>query len=294
MPAMRIRVPASTSNLGHGFDCLGMALTLANEITVLEGPAPAELRQEGLERLCGAVREQCQQVFGGPALPEVHLQITGTVPIARGLGSSATIILALAAAYQRLAGRDEDRQELVRIGYGIEGHPDNVAAAALGGFTIAAHLASGLRCLHFPVPAELGVVVVIPDYEVVTAAARRVLPESLSREEAVRGWQRASLISAALASGQPAALVDCFQQAWHEHYRAELNPELEGLRAAAGAAGAWGTFLSGSGSTILSLCPHSRAAAIAETLSAHLRAKGTSAQVQACQADNQGLCWLPD
>ena len=124
--------------------------------------------------------------------PPLRVSIEADVPIARGLGSSATIIIALAAAYQRLAGDDLDREVLTRIGYGIEGHPDNVAAAALGGFTIATDLQSGLRCMRFAAPDELATVLIIPDYEVKTADARKSLPSTLSLDEAVRGWQRAS------------------------------------------------------------------------------------------------------
>ena len=285
---MRYRVPASTSNLGHGFDCLGMAVDLANIITLEPCEEPPTQTYNGLSRLCATVRTECENIFG-TSLPPLEISIVGEVPIARGLGSSATITIALAAAYQRLAGDDLDRDALMRIGYTIEGHPDNVAAAALGGFTIAADLESGLRCMRFAAPAGLSTVLTIPDYEVKTADARRSLPQSLNVDEAVRGWQRASLISAALASGDIEQLTECFQGAWHEQYRAQLNPQLGAVRAAAAQAGAVGTFLSGSGSTILSLCRDEQAELIAQTIRAHLEAEGFGAVVRIALANNSGV-----
>ena len=178
---------------------------------------------------------------------------------------------------------------LTRIGYIIEGHPDNVAAAALGGFTIAADLSSGLRCARFAAPGELCTVLTIPHYEVKTADARESLPSELSRDEAARGWQRASLISAALASGDIDQLADCFEGAWHEHYRGKLNPQLGAVREAAAQAGALGTFLSGSGSTILSLCRSSEAEAIATAVRSQLDSAGFAALIRIAHPNNTGV-----
>lgn len=289
---MRFRVPASTSNLGHGFDCLGMALGIANTFDLEPLAAEPAADDSGLSRLRAAVRERCQQEFQ-QRLPALSIAINGDVPIARGLGSSATIIIAIAAAYQTLVGGRLERDQLVRIGYAIEGHPDNVAAAALGGFTVAADLgtaeAPDLRCLRFAAAPELRAVLVIPPYEVSTAEARTVLPHELSRVQAVCGWQRSSLITAALASGDCEALRQCFDGAWHESYRSHLNPLLADIRSVAGSGGALGTFLSGSGSSILSFCHHSQAPSVAQAISEHLQLAQPDAQVQVVTADNQGV-----
>lgn len=247
------RVPASTTNLGHGFDCLGMAMGLYNTITVEPGgeavTAPGSA-DPGLVVFAERMRTACAVAWGRP-LPGFSITVRGEVPIARGLGSSSTILLGVAAACQQFAGRPFDRLELVRLTAQIEGHPDNVAAACLGGFTIAGDVGGELRVARFPVPADLMAVLTIPPYEVKTSAARAILPNTLSRNEHVVGLQRTALLVASLASGDLDGLRGVFADAWHERYRAELNPELTRIRAEAEQAGALGTILSGSGSTVL-------------------------------------------
>lgn len=282
---MHVRVPGSTSNLGHGFDCLGMALSIYNDLWITPSDTPVQHGDAGLNRLCGSVRELCQQVMGCP-LPAAAVTITGDVPMARGLGSSATIIIGLAAFYQQLHQGNIDRDALVQLGYGIEGHPDNVAAAALGGCTIAASTPTGLRCLRLDIPETLRAVLTIPAYQVRTADARSALPQELSREEAVRGWQRTALITAALASGNCDALRDCFSQSWHEEYRQELNPHLQQVRNIAHNNGAIGTFLSGSGSTILSLCDQDCAETLRQAIASNM---DESLSLHICHGDNLGV-----
>jgi len=251
---LRYRVPASTTNLAHGFDCLGMALGLYNDITVIPGgdavtaPGAADA---GLARFAAQVRDLCASRWQ-VALPGFSVTVQGDVPIARGLGSSSTIILGVAAACQQLAGRPFDRHELIAIGATIEGHPDNVAAACLGGFVVVDEVAGDLRCQRFDPPAGLACEVIIPDFEVKTAEARRVLPNELSKADHIRGLQRTALIVAALAKGDLEALRGCFNDGWHEQHRAALNPHLAGLRQSADE-DVIGTFLSGSGSTVIRL-----------------------------------------
>jgi len=251
---LRYRVPASTTNLAHGFDCLGMALGLFNTITVEPGgttvtaPGAAD---DGLARFASEVRDLCASTWG-IAVPGFAVTVQGEVPIARGLGSSSTIILGVAAACQQVAGRPFDRVELIRLGAVIEGHPDNVAAAALGGFVVVGEIDGELRCQRFDPPAGVTCEVIIPDFEVKTVEARRVLPGTLSKADHVRGLQHTALIVAALARGDIDGLRGCFTGGWHEQHRAALNPHLHGLRQSSDPH-VIGTFLSGSGSTVIRL-----------------------------------------
>ena len=286
------RVPASTTNLGPGFDCLGIALGAANRVTVeavagagVETPDAAD---PGLAALVAGVRTACAARWRRP-LPGLRVRIAGDVPIARGMGSSSTILLGVAAACAALAGRPQDKHELMTVAAGLEGHPDNVAAACLGGFTLVAELPDGLRCARFDVPAELVAVVAIPPFEVKTSAARAILPPELGRAEAVQGWQRTALITAALAAGRPGDLRGLFDDAWHERHRAALNPGLAEARAAAAAAGAIGTIISGSGSTVLSFALRAQAPAIAAAVAGSYRARGVAAEVRTLEFDNRGL-----
>jgi homoserine kinase len=285
-------VPASTTNLGPGFDCLGMALGAANRISVDAVPAGPDQApgsaEPGLVLMAAAVRAACSERWNC-ALPGLSVRVEGAVPIARGMGSSSTILLGCAAACQRLAGRPLDKPELMRIAAALEGHPDNVAAACLGGFTVVAELSGGLRCQRFDIPAELVAVVAIPPFEVKTSAARRILPAELSVSEAVASLSRTALITAALARARPEELSGLFDDAWHERYRASLNPGLPEARAAAAGAGAFGTILSGSGSTVLSFAARTRAAEVRDAVHASYQLRGVVAEVRILPFDNRGL-----
>ena len=285
-------VPASTTNLGPGFDCLGMALGAANRISVEPAggagdEAPAA-QAPGLSAMAGAVRDACAARWG-VALPRLRIRVTGDVPIARGMGSSSTILLGCAAACQRLAGRRFDKQELMPIAATLEGHPDNVAAACLGGFTVVGTVAGGLRCQRVDIPGELVAVLAIPPFEVKTSEARAILPGAFSRADGVAALQRTALITAALALGRPQELSGLFDVAWHERYRAELNPGLREAREAAAAAGAIGTILSGSGSTVLSFALKAKAEEVRVAVAESYRRRGVAVEMRTLPFDNRGL-----
>jgi homoserine kinase len=205
------------------------------------------------------------------------------------MGSSATILLGVAAACQSLAKRPFNRDELLPIAAKIEGHPDNVAAACLGGFTIVGTVAGALRCQRFDAPQGLVAVVAIPPFEVTTSDARRILPQDLSRAEHVQAVQRTALITAALASGASERLRDLFDDAWHERHRVGLNPGLVEARAAARDAGAIGTILSGSGSTVLSFCQPATADAVRAAVLASYQKRSVNSDVRIVHFDNAGI-----
>ena len=251
---MRFRVPGTTTNLGHGFDCFGIALSTSNTVVV-------EVNQvndnEALAAMLEDCRKRCVKAWQ-TELPSIAISIEGDVPIARGMGSSSTIYAACIAAYQLIHHKELDLGEIIRLGNKLEGHPDNICAAVLGGFTIVAQVAGRLQWQRFDMPEQLEAVISIPNFEVKTDEARKVLPQQFSKTEGITAIQRCSMISAALASKRLNLLRGLFDDAWHEHYRAALNPGLGTCREAADKAGAIGTFLSGSGSCILSLCTTSK------------------------------------
>jgi homoserine kinase len=288
-------VPASTTNLGHGFDCHGIALGLTNRITVtpttdgaVSAPGAAD---PGLAGLAAAVRERCVAAWNR-ALPGFAVSVAGEVPIARGMGSSATIIVGVAAACRSLAKLPMDPGALLDVAAAVEGHPDNVAAACLGGVTVIAGTPGGWRWTRLAPPTDLVAVLAIPPFEVKTSEARRILPQTLTRAEAVRGWQRSALITAAFADpgeGLAERLRGLFDDAWHEQYRAGVNPGLVEARAAAAAAGAAGTILSGSGSTVLSFASRKGAQAVAAAVLASYAARGVAAEVRVVPFSADGV-----
>lgn len=291
MPTYRVRVPASTTNLGHGFDCLGIALGLSNTITVTGGgetvtaPGAAD---PGLQPMAAKIRAACAAAWQC-SIPGFSVTVAGEVPIARGMGSSATILCGVAAACRELAGLAPDPGAVLEVAAAIEGHPDNVTAAVLGGVTVVGVVDGTLRWAKIAVPASLVAVVAIPPFEVKTSEARQKLPQELSRADAIRGLQRTALITAALAQGRPEDLRGLFADAWHEQYRAPLNTGFIQARAAAEKAGAVGTIISGSGSTVLSFAPRAAAEAIRDAVEHSYAARGVTAKVQIVEFDNAGM-----
>ena len=265
MTTLSYRVPSSTTNLAHGFDCFGAALACYNTITisthdgdVVTAPsAPGT----GLAELAESCRQACHTTWDC-AIPAFEVSVNGDVPLARGMGSSATILIGVAAACRELAGLPADNEALARVTAIVEGHPDNVAAAALGGFTLAATQGDTLHIRSFTVPDHWRAVVSIPNYEVKTAEARKILPDQCSKEELITAVQSTALIVHAISQQNIDLLRGAFDNGWHEQYRGKLVAELSAIREAT-ATDAVGTFLSGSGSTILTLCSADNAETVA-------------------------------
>lgn len=233
------RVPASTSNLGPGFDCLGVALRLYNEVTV---------RRTIPARHIGIVRETARAFFSATRSPRFDFSctISGEVPVARGLGSSATIRVGLLLALNKLAGTDLTREKIFALAARLEQHPDNAAPATFGGFT----LTRGQQMQRFAVAERLHFVLLIPELEIATKKARAVLPKTIANADAIRSAGNAAAIAAAFASRAYENLRGNFWDGLHQPYRQKLIPHLDDCITAAEDAGALGAFLSGSGSAI--------------------------------------------
>lgn len=234
-----VRVPGSTSNLGPGFDCLGVALRLYNDVLV---------SRSGASNSNSMVRETAHLFFERADVAPFRFScsISGDVPRSRGLGSSVTVRLGVLHALNRLAGGAFSSDELFGLGTELEGHPDNAAPATYGGFTVA----RSTSVQRFSVSARLKFVLLVPVREVGTSDARSVLPEQIVRADAVASCGNACAITAAFASGEYEKLRGAFVDGLHQPFRDQLNPGMQDIIAAGEAAGALGGFLSGSGSTI--------------------------------------------
>jgi homoserine kinase len=237
-----VRVPASTSNLGPGFDCLGVALSLYNNITVNRGKYGA---------VTGMVRDAARKFFAATECKtfEFSCDIKGKIPIARGLGSSVTVRLGVLHALNKIARVNLTRYDLFTLCAELEGHSDNAAPASFGGFT----LARGLETQHFSVSAQLRFILLIPNFEIATNAARRLLPPKISRTDTVRNIANAAAIATAFATRDYEKLRGCFVDYLHQPFRKKLVPFLEDTIRSAETAGALGAFLSGSGSAICAI-----------------------------------------
>ncbi len=294
MQQVTVRVPASTSNLGPGYDCLGVALRLHNNVTLVRGKTPRSAHprivSDAAERFFNQAR--CHKF-------PFSFSIAEQVPRCRGLGSSATVRLGILLGLNRLSGDPLDRLTLFRLCAESEGHPDNAAPAGFGGFTVvqsngSSSVARGKRRVcatvqRFDVAPRLYFVVLVPDLQIETARARRILPSKISRVAAVENCANACAITAAFASRDYEKMRGTFSDNLHQPFRAKLIQFLPRVIAAAERAGALGAFLSGSGSAIAAVtleAPEKIAAAMA-------RAAAASARTIITHADNRGAQVLP-
>src|SRR5436305_3118901 len=239
MHQLTVRVPASTSNLGPGFDCLGVALRIYNDVTVTRAAhsQPPSMAGEAADLFFARTGR----------LPfSFSLSVRGAVPRARGLGGSVTVRLGVLCALNALTGNRLDRLSIFQLCAQLEGHPDNAAPAVFGGFTVVREK----NVQRFHVSTALSFILLIPNFEVETSAARKILPSQITRAAAIENSANASAITAAFTSGNYQNLRGAFRDHLHQPYREKLIPFLPHVIAAAEKAGALGAFLSGSGATI--------------------------------------------
>lgn len=267
---IRVRVPATTSNLGPGFDCLGLALGLYNdvELRVVSGRSPdpgsgiladvrIETAGEGAKHLPeGAgnlVLQGAQVVWGALGRPRHRLlfRVTNRIPVGRGLGSSAAALVGGALAANALVGNPWTRDQLLNRLLHIEHHPDNLVPCLSGGFTIASTVEGSVVYRRLPPPKGIVAVLAVPDFEVMTKEARAVLPAQVPFEDAVFNLSRTALLVAALATGEGCDdLFPLMEDRLHQPFRKRFVPMLQATLEAARAWGAVGGALSGSGSCI--------------------------------------------
>jgi homoserine kinase len=257
---VRVSVPATTANLGPGFDCLGMALSIANIIDaeVVESGLTIDITGEGSRSLVRDERNriyQCMvEVFKllDFEVPGLHLRLHCGVPVERGLGSSATAAVGGLAAANKLCGEPLSDDELLKMACKWEGHPDNITPAVLGGLAVSVMADDEVIYTRLPVPS-LKVVLFVPDFAMQTEKAREVLPGFVPYKDAVHNVGRVALLVAVLAGGHTELLPIAIDDRLHEPYRAKIFPELMLFFQAAREAGASAACLSGSGSNILAL-----------------------------------------
>jgi homoserine kinase len=297
---VHVRVPASSANLGPGFDALGLALALHNEVIAEEADrVRVTVDGEGAGRL--AVNERNVVARGvsavyeaaGRRFPGCTLRCVNRIPLARGLGSSAAAWVGGLVAGNSLLGAPLDRAALLTLAARAEGHPDNVAAALLGGLTVSCVGADDVRAVRLPVPANLAWIVLVPAVTSSTADARAVLPATVPRGDAVFNVQRVALLLAALQVGRADALRMALEDRLHEPYRLKLFPWMPDVAAAARKGGALGCVLSGAGPSLLAVADLPEADTVARAMEEALRRVGIEGSARALAVDEQGAIAVP-
>ena len=257
---VHVRVPATSANLGPGFDALGLALALHNEVVAEEGDrVSVKIEGEGADRLArdggNVVARGVKLAYeaAGRAFTGCELACVNRIPTSRGLGSSAAAWVGGLVAGNALLGSPLSRDALLGLAARAEGHPDNVAAAIFGGLTVSCGTPEGVTAVTLPVTGSLSWVVLVPEVTSATAEARALLPRSVPREDAVFNVQRVALLLASLQAARPAALSVALEDRLHQPYRLKLFPWMPAVATAARAAGALGCVLSGAGPSLLAV-----------------------------------------
>ena len=289
------RVPASTSNLGAGFDALSLALQRYLKISLQAGDK-SEIAARGVSaelipttpdnlivRVAASVAKQRHR-----QLPAFRMTIDNEIPLARGMGSSAAAIIAGITCYELLTEDKLSEREIFRYAFEFEPHPDNLAAALRGGLVAAAVAADGeVLIAKLTVPEGIRPVVVIPAFELSTEKARAVLPQSYSRKDAVYNIQRSALTIAALTTGDWAMLREAMRDRIHQPYRAPLIPGLEEILDL-NTPGLIAVALSGAGPTVLALAKPADAENVGRAIAGVFERHGVKASSRLVNIDNEG------
>ena len=253
-----LKVPASSANLGPGFDALGLALGVylvcrfrpSARLEIRVSGREAEAIPTGEDNLIWQTAQQVAADVGEPLQP-IELEIYNDIPIGKGMGSSAAALTAGVVIADHLLGLGWKPLRILDEAARIEGPPDNVSACVLGSIVASAIDSGGAaRAVRLDLPARFGVAVVVPDFDLPTAKARSVLPDSYSRADAVFNVQRAALLIAALATGTISAFPTALEDRYHQSYRSPLVPGLDEILKLR-APGLLGCALSGAGPSIL-------------------------------------------
>ena len=297
-----ITVPATTANLGPGFDCIGAALSLYNsfQFSRLEPSATEKLKITVTGQEAAKVKTDESNLAYvafvtlydrlNQSPPPVAIHIDMQVPLARGLGSSATAIVGGLVGANVLAGAPLSQVEVMQLAIELEGHPDNVVPALLGGCRLAAsHTPGGSwEICDIPWHPDIVPVVAIPDFELSTAEARRVLPADYSRADAIFNVAHLGLLVRALATGDRDWLRCALQDKIHQPYRRSLIRGYKAVQEAAVNAGACGMVISGAGPTLLALTDVTNAVAVEKAMASAWGEFGVKADVRAISLDNRG------
>jgi len=286
----RVRVPASSSNLGSGFDCVGVAIDRWLVASVTLGGTGISIRRGGT---LSAVRARADQdlftrgfraacAAGGASPTGASIEAASDIPVGCGLGSSAAAIVAGALLADAVLGLGLSRVQILEIGTTIEGHPDNVAPAIYGGAVLSVHTRTGLVSSSLRVAPAIELLIAVPPFPNDTKAARAALPHTLSHADAVVAASRAAALVQGLATGDGALLAAALDDVLHVPFRRAGIRGYDAVVAAAKQAGAHGATLSGAGSAILAIAPRERAAAVGTALLDAWRSAGVTAELIRC------------
>ncbi|WP_069997248.1 homoserine kinase [Cellulosilyticum sp. I15G10I2] len=295
---IKVKVPATTANMGPGFDSIGMALSMYNivyaeeieqgfEIVIQQGSTQIPTDETNL--IYTTIKHFYNNIR--KPMPGVRIIQQDSIPHTRGLGSSAACIVAGLHIGNALSQSFFSKEELVQMAAQIEGHPDNTTPALLGGMTIGAMNANDMKYVKINVAENIHFAVMIPDFILSTELARSVLPKEVPLEDAVFNSSRAALLAASMITGDIDNLSLAMEDRLHEPYRAKLIPNMFEIINQAKCYGAKGAFLSGAGPTLIAVIKN--VVAFRKEIAEYLNSLDDDWQVQMLQVDNEGAkVWI--
>jgi homoserine kinase len=296
--SVTVTVPATTANLGAGFDCIGAAFTLYNEFkfTLLnQGETQITVAGKEAERVNTNIQDNLlYQAFVKlydrleKTPPPLKMEIALAVPLARGLGSSATAIVGGLLGANVLAGEPLSQSEVMDLAIEMEGHPDNVVPALIGGCRLAATGINGWEICDIPWHETIVPVVAIPEFELSTVEARRVLPTEISRADAIFNISHLGLLLRGLETGKQSWLQASLQDKLHQPYRKSLIQGYDKVNTAAISAGAYGMVISGAGPTLLALTDTTHTIDVVVAMASAWQELGIKAEVRSLAIETQG------
>ncbi len=300
-----VKVPASTSNLGPGFDALGLALDMHNEVEIRIEPGKTlskkkldvKIKGEGEATLPADERnivwQAALKVFELYRVPvkklNISLKLNNKIPLARGMGSSAAARLGGMVAANALCNNFLNQTKILSMVSEMEGHPDNVVPSLVGGLCVSTIVQGVVQYIRLNSPNHLMAVVSVPAFELATKKAREALPEEVSHEDAVFNVQRVALLMAAIQSGNYSYLGLAMEDRLHQNYRRKLVPGFDQVLHNGYKAGAYGVALSGAGPSIFAFAPPSKALAVGKDMARGFSSAGKTAQSHILNFDNKGV-----
>lgn len=294
--SVKVRVPGTTANCGPGFDTIGIACNIYNELelTVQEaGGLIIDVAGEGQEFISrdesNVVYQAIKTVFdkAGKTFGGIHIKMVNHIPLSRGLGSSAAAIVAGLVSANGVLDNQFTDNEILDMATEFEGHPDNVAPAIFGGVAVSAMQDSQAHCIRFVPPKRLQMVLAVPEFHLSTESARKVLPASVSLKDAVFNVSRTALLVGALCQGEFQHLKYALEDKIHQPYRQGLIPGMQDVFAAALEQGALGSVLSGAGPCLIAFT-EDNAEAIGEAMVAAFKQHEVTSSYKILDIDNDG------
>jgi homoserine kinase len=298
---LHLRLPATSANLGPGFDTLALALDLYLEVKAREADV-FSIRATGRSpEICGALeRNLLLDVYrktlsaNRREIKPLALEVQNGIPLGMGCGSSAAVRLAGVALAANFGGLGWTRDQIFAEATRLEGHPDNTAACWMGGFVAGSWDGEKLRAVSFAPPAAWRALVVLPEEPLATVASRAVLPESYSRADVVANLQRVAVLVAAFASGREDLIADAMRDRLHQPYRSEVCPLLPKLLSLSGTEGILGVALSGAGPAVLILIDSEERGKVVEARVRKILQGGEPVEILNCGLESQCAQMLGD